>query len=106
MHEINQLPNPPNSSDQDLPKPDSCRLAGLECRPCVQNTAVNLSLVCQNLSSTNLRDSFFKIYPDTACLPMSPHFGRAYRAALKSALLANPPPPDEGADILFCTTSA
>ncbi len=106
MHEINQPPDPPNPSDQDFPKPDSCRLAGLECRPCVQNTAANLSLVCQNLSSTNLRDSFFKIYPDTACLPMSRDFGRAYRAALKSAHLANQPSPHEDADVLFCTTSA
>jgi len=69
--------------DQDLPKPDSCRLAGLECRPCVQNTAANLASVCQDLSPTSLRDSFFKIYPDLACLEMSRVFGRAYRAAQK-----------------------
>ncbi len=70
-------------SDQDLPKPDSCRLAGLECRPCVQNTAANLASVCQDLSLASLRDSFFKIYPDPACLAMSRVFARAYRSTQK-----------------------
>jgi hypothetical protein len=62
-------------------KPESCRQAGLECRNCVKQTASNLAGICHNLQIEEVRDSFFKIYPDNACLPMARAFIRAYRAA-------------------------
>ncbi len=64
----------------ELPKPESCYAAGLECRSCVRNSAVNLAQICLNLSIEAVRDSFFKIYPDQACLPMGRTFIRTYRA--------------------------
>lgn len=70
--------------DNELPKPESCYAAGLECRGCVRNSAANLALVCTNLSVGAVRDSFFKVYPDQACLPMARTFVRAYRATQAS----------------------
>ncbi|MBY0503572.1 MAG: hypothetical protein K2X03_06675 [Bryobacteraceae bacterium] len=67
--------------DEELPKPQSCRLVGLECLPCIQQSAANLASICAELSPNSLRDSFFKIYPDLACTPMARAFSRAYRAA-------------------------
>ena len=67
--------------DNELPKPESCYAAGLECRGCVRNSAANLALVCANLSVEAVRDAFFKVYPDQACMPMARTFVRAYRAA-------------------------
>ena len=74
----------PDHSEIELPKPESCRQAGLECRNCVRHSAANLATVCRNLGPASLRDSFFKIYPDHACLPMARAFGRAYRAAQRA----------------------
>lgn len=71
--------------DHELPKPQSCHAAGLECRGCVRNSAANLALVCTNLSVEAARDSFFKVYPDQACLPMARTFVRAYRATQATA---------------------
>lgn len=67
--------------DNELPKPASCRAAGLECRPCVQHAARNLAQICPNLSPDSVRDAFFKIYPDHACLPMARCFARGYRTS-------------------------
>ncbi len=67
--------------DNELPKPESCRAAGLECRPCAQHAAWNLAQICQNLGPDSVREAFFKIYPDHACLPMARTFARAYRTA-------------------------
>lgn len=67
--------------DNELPKPQSCRAAGLECRPCAQHAARNLAQICRNMSPDSVRDAFLKIYPDPACLPMARTFARAYRTA-------------------------
>lgn len=71
----------PDADHHELAKPESCFAAGLECRSCVQHSAANLAMICRNLQVEEVRDSFFKIYPDQACLPMSRTFARAYRAA-------------------------
>ena len=100
---------PREVSDQDLPKPASCRLAGLECRPCVQTSAANLASICRNLSASSLRESFLKIYPDQACVPMSRTFRRAYLTAQQQVAQhqAAPTPDDHPADGLeeFLTPS-
>ena len=67
--------------DNELPKPQSCYAVGLECRGCVRNSAANLAQICLDLSLEAVRVSFFKVYPDQACLPMARTFVRAYRAA-------------------------
>ena len=67
--------------DNELAKPESCYAVGLECRGCVRNSAANLAQICLDLSLEAVRDSFFKVYPDQACLPMARTFARAYRAA-------------------------
>ena len=68
-------------ADNELAKPESCYAVGLECRGCVRNSAANLAQICLDLSLEAVRDSFFKVYPDQACLPMARTFVRAYRAA-------------------------
>lgn len=93
---------PREVSDTDLPKPQSCRLAGLECRPCVQQAAVNLAAICPSLSPPSLRASFFKIYPDEACVPMARAFGRAYRLE-QSAAEEEPAPADDDPSAEFET---
>ena len=74
-----------NGDRDDLSKPESCLQAGLECRGCVRHTAMNLAALCQNLEIDAIRDSFLKIYPDNACLPMARTFIRAYRATANEA---------------------
>ena len=83
----NRAPECLSSGDEpnELPKPESCRMAGLECRGCVQHAAANLARICPSLTVESLRDSFFKIYPYQACLPMNRTFVRAYRAAENEA---------------------
>lgn len=76
-----RLPDESPHEDGDLPKPESCYAAGLECRSCVQRSAANLAQICLNLSAEGVRNSFFKVYPDHACLPMARTFVRAYRTA-------------------------
>jgi hypothetical protein len=66
-------------------KPESCRQAELECRSCVQQTAANLAGICGNLELDAVRESFLKIYPDHACMPMARTFVRAYRSAANEA---------------------
>ena len=68
-------------ADNELAKPESCYAVGLECRGCVRNSAANLAQICLDLSLEAVRVSFFKVYPDQACLPMARTFVRAYRAA-------------------------
>jgi hypothetical protein len=58
----------------------------MECLSCVKRTAVNLAAICDSLSAESARDSFLKLYPDTACLPMTQTFVRAYRNAVPELL--------------------
>ena len=69
------------NDEHELAKPQGCYAVGLECRSCVRNSAANLAEICLDLSVEAVRDSFFKVYPDQACLPMARTFVRAYRAA-------------------------
>ena len=78
---LDESPHERADVDNELPKPQSCYAAGLECRGCVRNSAANLARICLDLSVEAVRDSFFKVYPDHACLPMARNFVRAYRAA-------------------------
>jgi hypothetical protein len=85
----------PTESAQDgaeLPKPQSCRQEGLECRVCIHGSAVSLADVCPDLSVESVRNAFFKIYPDAACLPMARTFAVAYRRALPETLDIDRPP--------------
>ena len=84
-HERDRDAGSPPDDDNELPKPESCYQAGLECRSCVRASAANLAQICQDLSAEAVRDSFFKIYPDLACLPMARTFARAYRVAGEDA---------------------
>lgn len=58
----------------------------MECLSCVKRTAVNLAAICDSLSAESARDSFLKLYPDTACLPMAQTFVRACRNAVPELL--------------------
>jgi hypothetical protein len=65
----------------DENRPETCLALGLDCRTCIQKSALSVAHVCPGLAGVGIQRIFGQLYTSPGCAPMAAAFEIAYMDA-------------------------